>query len=765
MAPCPRSGIRVLAVPEPSTDSAFALRVETPTGESDPPEDASRRAEPTVNHSPGSRRRRLWPAVLCCALYVVLALAVFGHFDFLGSRQLTGTGNTDAIEQVWWLAWPAFALPHGDNVFFSQWQNYPAGENFGVNGSMLVLGTIFIPVTKLFGPVATWNVLMRLALAISASSMCLVLRRWTTWWPAAFVGGLLYGFSAYFVFGGLLFLSFAALPPVIFLILYEILVRQRWRPGRTGAILGVICALQFFIWSEVLASTVVMGIIAVILFLLVCRRDLAERRKYAITAFGTSFAVGGLLLLFPVLYSLTGPQGIRGAPTSTGQHSSDILGAIVPSFQWLSTNQLTMIAQDRLAESESLYLGLPLLVALVAFAVFLRRNRLLLMAGAMALISFVLSLGARLSVNGRVTSIPLPFALFEHLPILDGFVPSRFSLYTALFTAGMFALGLDELWRRVTQSGWPVVLSPRGRSLVTITTLTALAAAVVLPFVPRHTEPTTRTNIPSYFTSAALAAIPPGSVVLAYPYPDLAAGLFFQHSHDIMIDQSVSDMRFKLIGGYGWFPSPSGHSGTAEPPVLEPQSVQEIFDASYYADATAASMAPLLASNVSALRVFLHRYNVQTVLVLPEGAAPAAVAAYVTAAIGPPVTTGGLKAWFHVGQRLDSARSHPGAVAPGNDISSHFVARMANPAEGARVSGTEMLDATTRASYFQVNKVVFSLTGGSLHDDPIATAQLNLAASLRPTTTGSDAVRCDVEHPVELLQRPERCVPIAVHGF
>jgi hypothetical protein len=124
-------------------------------------------------------------------------------------------------------------------------------------------------------------------------------------------------------------------------------------------------------------------------------------------------------------------------------------------------------------------------------------------------------------------------------------------------------------------------------------------------------------------------------------------------------------------------------------------------------------MAPLLASNVSALRVFLRRYDVQSVLVLPEGAAPAAVADYVTAAIGPPVTTGGLKAWFHVSQRLLSAHSHLGSVALGNGgIPSHLVAHMANPAEGARISGTEILDAKTRSSYFQVNKVASSLTGG-----------------------------------------------------
>jgi hypothetical protein len=58
---------------------------------------------------------------------------------------------------------------------------------------------------------------------------------------------------------------------------------------------------------------------------------------------------------------------------------------------------------------------------------------------------------------------------------------------------------------------------------------------------------------------------------------------------------------------------------------------------------------------------------------------------------------------------------------------------MANPAAGARISGTEILDAKTRASYFDVNKVTFSLTGGSLDDYPIGTGRLNFAASLRAT--------------------------------
>ena len=211
--------------------------------------------------------KRQWPAVVCCGLYIVLAMVMYGHFSSLGPSHMTGTVSSDAIEQVWWLAWTAFAVPHGHNVLFAQWQNYPAGQNFGVNGSMLALGVLFMPITKLFGPVVTWNIALRLAVALSASSMCLVLRRWTTWWPAAFVGGLIYGFSAYMAYYGsdYLFLVFVPLPPVIFLLLHEILVRQHWRPGRTGALLGVVCALQFFIWPEVLVGAVLMGAIAIAL--------------------------------------------------------------------------------------------------------------------------------------------------------------------------------------------------------------------------------------------------------------------------------------------------------------------------------------------------------------------------------------------------------------------------------------------------------------------------------------------------------------------
>ena len=158
--------------------------------------------------------QRWWPPTVCCSLYVILAMVEFGHFGSLGSSHMTGNGSMDSIVQIWWLVWTAHAFPHLQSIFLGQGLNYPFGQNFGVNGSMVALGVIFLPITKLFGPVVAWNLALRFAVAVSAASMCLVLRRWTAWWPAAFLGGLLYGFSAYIswnVIGGTTSSSFSCL--------------------------------------------------------------------------------------------------------------------------------------------------------------------------------------------------------------------------------------------------------------------------------------------------------------------------------------------------------------------------------------------------------------------------------------------------------------------------------------------------------------------------------------------------------------------------
>ena len=162
-------------------------------------------------------------------------------------------------------------------------------------------------------------------------------------------------------------------------------------------------------------------------------------------------------------------------------------------------------------------------------------------------------------------------------------------------------------------------------------------------------------------TSTAVDSIPSGSVVLAYPYPDYATNtpisLFLRPIDSVMLDQAVSGMRFDLIGGFGWFPSPTGSRGTSFPAGLTPGSVQALFDRSLY------GLSPPKSDMNTDIRAFLQKYHVEAVLLAPPrhlrlGAAQihqnsAGLISSLDAVIGRPKDSDGVNVWLRVWQRLD----------------------------------------------------------------------------------------------------------------
>ncbi len=573
-------------------------------------------------------------------------------------------GGSDGASQIWFLEWTEYALTHGHNPFFSQWQSFPTGLNVIDDTSMAALGTVFSPITALFGPIVTWNVLLRLAVVLSAFSMCLVLRRWTKWWPAAFFGGLIYGFSAYVTFNLVhLFLVFAPLPPLMFLLLYEILVRQQWRPARTGAILGALCGVQYLISSEILATTVLMGAIASVLYFIVRWADLDTKWKYIRTSFAYAIAVGAVLLIYPVFFTLFGADHLNGAPQSPATLSSqhgDLLSPIAPvSAQWLSPVLLKSVFAQVSTTGQTLYLGIPLIVMMVVTVVWLRHRRIVLFAFAMAVVAFVLSLGQRLYVYGHYTRIPLPFEVLAHLPFLKSLLAIRFSLFTVMFAAGIVSIGLDEVYWRMSRSDRPSWLVAHWRGPAAATLSLALGVVMTLPVVARSAQRATPSHVSPFFTSTMLHVIPNGSVVLSYPYPRApqTGRAYTDQVDQVLLDQAASHMWFKVVGGYGWWPEPNATGpnatgATPNAPLLEPLAVEEFFDAAFYGSSGTAQSMLLLQSHVQALRQFMRLHQVDAVIVLPLGKYPAIVVAEVTEALGPPLRSGGVTVWTHVQQRL-----------------------------------------------------------------------------------------------------------------
>ncbi|MGB7052138.1 MAG: hypothetical protein WBG41_11260, partial [Acidimicrobiales bacterium] len=172
--------------------------------------------------------------------YLVVSLVVWWNvWAHPSSTTTCGCGDPGLF--MWFLAWPAHAIANGLDPLHSSAVFPPHGMNLLANTGVLAVGVVLAPVTWLFGPVTTLNVAMTASPVLSAMAMFVLLRRWVGWSPAAWFGGLLYGFSPFALTNlaaGHIMLGLLVVPPLIVLCLDELLVRQSRRPVATGVVLG-----------------------------------------------------------------------------------------------------------------------------------------------------------------------------------------------------------------------------------------------------------------------------------------------------------------------------------------------------------------------------------------------------------------------------------------------------------------------------------------------------------------------------------------------
>ena len=269
------------------------------------------------HEAPGHDRwRRLAPHVLVVVVYCLLAGFAYGFVSPLSNSALPPCACNDLALQAWFQAWPAHAIAHGLNPFISTAVNYPHGVNLMSNTGAPLLGIVFAPVTWLFGPAAAVNLVMRLGFALSAIVMYFVLRRWVRWWPAAFAGGLLYGFSPYIVGQAQAhdFLMFVPFPPLILALLDEVVVRRR-HVVRNGVLLGVVVTAQLLISPEVLSMCALAAFGGLVL--LVARHPSAARQhaRELVLGLGTAAVSFVVLGAYPLWVYLRGPSMSRAPNT------------------------------------------------------------------------------------------------------------------------------------------------------------------------------------------------------------------------------------------------------------------------------------------------------------------------------------------------------------------------------------------------------------------------------------------------------------------
>lgn len=568
-------------------------------------------------------------------LYLVVSVVVWWNVWAHPSSTTTCACGDPGLF-MWFLAWPAHAMANGLDPLHSSAVFPPEGMNLLANTGVLAVGVVLAPVTWLFGPVTTLNVAMTASPVLSAMAMFVLLRRWVGWSPAAWFGGLLYGFSPFALTNlaaGHIMLGLQVVPPLIVLCLDELLVRQSRRPVATGVALGILIGVQFFIGTEMLVITSIGVIVGLALFVIHAawndRARLRQRAHVAAVGLLAGALTAIVLLAYPLWYALDGPAHLSGPIWPGLDLSSEVTllkdyvvppSANISSLFGSSLNHLTGGYQGPVLSAQFLGIG-AVIVALVGLVVW-RGDRRLWLFAAVGITSVVLSRGA-FSAEAK------------SLPLLQDIVPQRIVSVTVFAAAVMLGLVVDHTYQAV--EGWRSQVRPaaptahgRPRGLRhgpgILAGLGVAAVALVAPAaylsqtVPMTAVPAV---VPAWFRDVA-PHLPGHQVLLVFPAPFAI--------ETALAWQAQNGDGYTLVGGSG--------PGSVPTRAGRERQGQEFLSTASFALTPTSHMTT--GSDITAVRRALDGWGV-TMVVLPDQAnLPAydqvlsvtSTAALVTAATG-----------------------------------------------------------------------------------------------------------------------------------
>jgi hypothetical protein len=373
-----------------------------------------------------------WPL----GLYTVLSLLLFGtgvlgHF----ATHVVASDPIDSSQFMWFFAWWPHALLHGLNPFVTHAMFVPEGFNLTWSTAMPGPALLLTPVTELFGASVTWNVIQLASPALGAWTMYLLCREITGRRGPSLAAGYIFGFSPYMLVhltGGPYLALVALLPVLIRLILRRL--RGTLGPQRFVIYSALALTAEFLTSSEVLATATIFGGVA---YLMALALYPAQRRALLQTAARLAGAyVVMVILISPFLYYFF--FGHQYPPGATFFPADVVSFGLPPSLVALGRHFPPFGGSN----NES-YLGLPLIVLILAWIWTERRRRRTWLIVIPMTAALLCSLGGYLMVRGKFTAIPGIWKWLAHLPILKYAIPVRLSLFVIIPAAVIVALFLS----------------------------------------------------------------------------------------------------------------------------------------------------------------------------------------------------------------------------------------------------------------------------------------------------------------------------------
>jgi len=422
------------------------------------------------------------------ACYVVAGVAVtWPRATWLTEGKLQAT--RDAGTYVWDFWWMAHSVLHLSNPWFTRSITAPAGVQLGYHALMPLEGVVMLPVTLLFGPSVSYNLLSILMPGLLCYAMYRAARLWLPSQTGAIAAGGFFGLSSIMAWHAWYQLNLAA--GALFMPLaLEAAVRLRRSVGGRGGwgkqavILGVLMGASLLTDQEsfVLVLIVVAGALLPWLAGPLLRRA-SDRRELLqrLAAAGLAAAVA-LVLASPQIAAMMAQSRSGGATFPPGAVDTDYavsgtefpgIFGVSPRAVRLGLTVLRPISYRGKILDGVLTFGLAVTVLAVLGVIVSWRRRNAWLLALLWLTSAALALGSVLKLGlGTQTYTPfaevwhgvrvsaiMPFTWFVQLPGMSGFrEAARFTMLGVVPASLLAGAAVDWLRYHLASLLIPVLM-------------------------------------------------------------------------------------------------------------------------------------------------------------------------------------------------------------------------------------------------------------------------------------------------------------------